>query len=167
MSHKRVVNLAELPLKASSHGTKFGSEAGRIGGAIGLKRLGAQYYVVQPGKSAVPFHAHYANEELYFVLEGEGSYRLGSEAFPVKAGDFITAPAGGIETAHQLTNTGDVPLRYIVFSTRNDPDVTIYPDSDKFAVAAGIPEGAGMLSAAFGYIGRKSGAVDYYDGEET
>lgn len=167
MSRKRVVNLAELPLKASGQGGKFAFEAGRVGGAIGLSRLGAQYYVVQPGKTAVPFHAHYANEELYLVLEGEGTYRLGADSFPVKAGDLMAAPAGGPETAHQLTNTGAGPLRYLVLSTRNDPDVMVYPDSGKFMVAASIPDGGGMMSAAFGFIGRKDSAVDYYDGEET
>ena len=166
MSQKRVVNLTELPIKASTHGNKFGAKAGCIGGVIGLKKLGGQYMVVPPGRSAFPSHAHFSNEELYFVIEGEGKYRLGDQTFSVKAGDLMAAPAGGLETAHQLTNTGDKPLRYLVFSTRNDPDVTLYANSGKFMVAAGIPEGGGMLSAEFQFIGRKDSAVDYYDGED-
>lgn len=168
MTTSPVLSLADIPLKSSSsRGEKFAAQAGRIGAAVGLKKLGAQYYIVPPGKVAAPFHSHLANDELYLVLEGEGRYRFGDESHDVRAGDVMGAPAGGAETAHQLANTGDIPLKYIVFSTRNDPDVCLYPDSDKFLVAARVPDGGGMLSAGFHHIGRTGQSLDYYDGEET
>ncbi|MGD1038407.1 MAG: hypothetical protein ABR878_14780, partial [Roseiarcus sp.] len=55
---------------------------------------------------------------------------------------------------------------YLAFSTRLDPDVMEYPDSNKFNVASMIPPGGGMLSAKFSYLGRKDHPIDYFDGEE-
>lgn len=163
---KPVVNIAALEMRTTSKGTRFGASAGRIGGAIGLQQLGAQYYVVPAGRTAVPYHSHRANEELYVVLEGTGAYRHGGETYEVKAGDVLAAPAGGPETAHQLTNTGTGELRYIVVSTRNDPDICEYPDSGKFMIASGIPAGGGMMGAKFVVQGRDKPLLDYWDGED-
>ncbi|MDB5505637.1 MAG: cupin [Devosia sp.] len=162
---KPIVNIAELALKSSSKGSRFAAAAGRIGGVIGLQQLGAQYFVVPAGKSAFPRHAHRSNEEMFVIIDGAGEYRLGDETWAVRAGDVIAAPAGGLETAHQLRNTSDGELRYLAISTRNDPDIVLYADSNKFAVASGVPEGGGLKSAQFFYVGRADSAVDYWDGE--
>lgn len=166
MSGKPIANMFELPSKHNVKGSRFEAHATRLGGAIGTKALGAQYIVVPPGKSAYPLHNHRNNEEMYVILEGEGTYRQGHESWPVKAGDVIAAPAGGPETAHQLTNTGSADIRYVVISTRNDPDIFEYPESGKFGVAADIPAGGSMQAAGFFYVGRKDSAVDYWDGED-
>lgn len=161
-----IVNIDELELADHGKGSRFAARRARIGGLIGMSRLGAQYHLVPPGRTAYPRHNHYNNEELLVILEGQGSYRAGDDTWPIRAGDVIAAPAGGPETAHQLLNTGGADLGYLVISTRNDPDVVEYPDSAKFGVMAGVPEGAGMLGARFRYIGRKDTAVDYWDGED-
>jgi uncharacterized cupin superfamily protein len=164
---RSVVNIADLDMKATSKGTRFAARAGRIGGVIGMKDLGAQYIVVPPGKSGFPFHSHRNNEEMFIILEGEGTYRLGAESYPVRAGDVISAVAGDASTAHQLINTGSVDMRYFAISTRNDPDICEYPDSGKFMVASGIPDGGGMMSAEFVLRGREKPLLDYWDGEDT
>ncbi len=163
---KPVVNIADLEMKSSSKGTRFASKAGRIGGVLGMKGLGAQYIVVPPGKTGYPFHSHRNNDELFIILEGEGTYRFGAEAHPVKAGDVCSATAGDASTAHQLTNTGSGDLRYFAISTRNDPDICEYPDSGKFLVASGIPAGGGMIGAKFVMQGREKPLLDYWDGED-
>lgn len=162
-----MVNIDELPLRASGKGSRFAAEAGRIGSVLGMQKLGAQYMVVPPGKSAYPRHCHHANEEMFVVLEGTGTYGYGDTNYPVRAGDVLSALAGGAETAHQLTNTGAIPLRYLSISTRFDPDILEYPDSGKLAVASGIPAGQGMVSAETFHIWRRDGASpDYWDGED-
>jgi uncharacterized cupin superfamily protein len=103
---------------------------------------------------------------MFFVVAGEGAYRVGDETYPIRAGDVIAAPAGDASTAHQIVNTSGADLTYLAFSTRLDPDITEYPDSDKFAVASMIPPGGGMLSAKFSFVGRKGAPVGYFDGEE-
>lgn len=163
---KPIVNIADLDMKASSKGTRFESKAGRIGGVLGMKALGAQFIVVPPGKSGFPFHSHRNNEEMFIVLEGEGTYRRGDESWTVRAGDIISAVAGDASTAHQLTNTGSVDIRYFAISTRNDPDILEYPDSGKFMVASGIPDGGGMMAADFVLRGRDKPLLDYWDGED-
>jgi uncharacterized cupin superfamily protein len=151
-----VVNIADLEMREQKHGPRFEARLGRVGAAIGTRRLGAQYIVVPPGKTAYPRHNHHNNEEMYILLEGTGEYRLGKDFWPVRAGDVLTAPAGGQETAHQLANTGAGELRYIIE----------YPDSDKWLVASGIPPGGGMMGASFVMQGRDRPLLDYWDGED-
>jgi uncharacterized cupin superfamily protein len=79
----------------------FAAKLGQFGPLIGMKQLGCRLVVVPPGKKAWPYHAHHVNEEMFFILAGSGTLRLGGEEHPVKAGDVIACPAGGPETAHQ------------------------------------------------------------------
>jgi uncharacterized cupin superfamily protein len=163
---KPIVNIDELDMKHMSKGSRFEDRAGRIGGVIGMKDLGAQYIVVPPGKAGFPFHAHRNNEEMFIILEGEGTFRKGDERWPIRAGDVISAVAGDASTAHQIINTGSVDIRYFAISTRNDPDICEYPDSGKWMVASGIPAGGGMMAAAFVMQGREKPRLDYWDGED-
>ena len=162
-----IVNIANLDMKTSGKGKRFAASAGRIGGVLAMKQLGAQYIVVPADKTGYPFHSHRNNEEMFIILEGQGSYRRGDERWDVGPGDVISAPAGDASTAHQLTNTGTGELRYFAISTRNDPDICEYPDSGKFMVASGIPEGGGMMGAQFVLRGRDKTVLDYWDGEDT
>ena len=51
-------------------------------------------------------------------------------------------------------------------STRRDPDVVQYPDSDKFAAMA-IHPGADFMSAALKFVGKLEDNRDYWEGEDT
>jgi uncharacterized cupin superfamily protein len=163
---KPIVNIADVRLRDSGNGEQFVAKLGRIGAVIGAQKLGCQLHVVPAGKKAFPRHAHHANEEMFYVVSGEGTYRVGDEIFPIREGDVISSPAGEAWSAHQIVNTSDGELRYLAFSTRIDPDITEYPDSMKFAVASMIPPGQGMMAAKFSFLGRKDRPVDYFDGEE-
>ena len=162
---KPIVNIAEVPLRDGGNGQQFVAKLGRVGGTIGAQKLGCQFHIVPAAKKAFPRHCHHANEEMFYVVAGEGAYRVGEETYPIRAGDVISARAGDSSTAHQIVNSSEGELRYLAFSTRLDPDVTEYPDSDKFAVASVIPPDGGMLSAKFSSIGRNDHPVDYFDGE--
>jgi uncharacterized cupin superfamily protein len=167
MRTRSIVNLADVPLRDFGNDRAFAAKLGRVGSLIGAKKLGCTLHIVPAGKKAFPRHAHHANEEMFFILSGAGTYRVGAESFPIHANDVIAAPAGDGETAHQLVNTGGDELRYLAFSTRNDPDVVEYPDSGKFAVASMIPEDKGLLGARVRFIGRMDGqSLGYFDGEE-
>ncbi len=165
---KHAVNIAEIPLRESRHGEAFAAKLGRIGPLIGEKQLGCQLHIVPPGKKAFPRHAHHANEELFYIVEGTGICRIGDEAFPIKAGDVIAAPAGDVSTAHQIVNNSDAELRYLAFSTRHDPDVVEYADSGKLLVASMVPEDGGLRAARVFHIWRPrpEAEVDYWDGEK-
>ena len=103
---------------------------------MGVTQIGASYSEVPPGKAGCPCHVHHVEDEMFVILEGEGTYRFGSESYPVMAGDVLGAPRGGIEYAHKLTNTGKGPLKYLSISTRSDIEVCEYPDSNKFMVSS-------------------------------
>jgi uncharacterized cupin superfamily protein len=164
---KPVVNIADVPLREGGDGSGFVAKLGRVGALVGARKLGCQLHIVPPGKKAYPRHAHHANEEMFFVVSGEGTYRLGEATYPLRAGDVVSAPAGDASTAHQIVNNGADELKYLGFSTRLDPDVLEYPDSNKFVVASMAPPDKGLLGAKFVYIGRRDAeSLGYFDGEE-
>lgn len=158
--HPNVINLAEIsPQAGMSHGERFGFSARRLGPLVGARQLGCSWYEVPPGKTAFPFHFHCANEEAMYVLEGEGTLRVGDGRVPVRAGDYIAMPVGP-EGAHQLINTGDAPLRYLCISTMHPVEVAGYPDSDKVGAMA-MKDGALVMRKIF-----PGGATtDYFSGE--
>ena len=161
---KPVMNIADVPLRDMGHGEKFKAKIGSFGRTIGSTGIGVMLHVVEPGRTAFPFHAHHMTQELFIILEGEGTYRFGKESYPVKAGDVCAAPTGGPEVAHQLTNTGTKTLKYLGISANPGMgDVVEYPDSNKFAVTSRYDWATGK--GGIRYVGRKESAVDYWDGE--
>jgi mannose-6-phosphate isomerase-like protein (cupin superfamily) len=56
---------------------------------------------MQPGYPGAPEHAHDANEEIFYVLEGTFRFKLGDEIFPAPAGAFVYVPRG---TPHTWVN---------------------------------------------------------------
>jgi mannose-6-phosphate isomerase-like protein (cupin superfamily) len=64
------------------------------------------YVTLDPGGGQVPWH-NQDQEEIYFVIEGEGEMCLGEERAPIRAGQAVYIPPGKF---HQLTNTGDVRM---------------------------------------------------------
>ncbi len=167
MAKKPIANMFEEELRPWKKGSRFEAGLARLGAKIGAERLGAQYHVVPAGKTAFPRHAHHNNEEMLIVMSGTGEYQAGDEVWPVRAGDVIAAPAGDGGSAHQMRNNSDADLKYLVVSTRNDPDVVEYADSNKFAVASRVPSDKGLMGAKLVFIGRMESAVDYWDGEDT
>ena len=162
MTDKVVVNIDDVPLLDRGNGKQFAVKWGRVGPLVGLSQLGCAVHVVLAGKSAFPFHRHHIMDELIFVLAGEGEYRHGEEKHPVRAGDFVGAPAGG--KAHQLINTGKSDLRYLGMSSLSNVEVVEYPDSNKVGVMAGVKNGD-FAGASYRKMGRITPA-DYFDGED-
>ena len=103
----RVLNLDQLQLEHFAKGETFESNSARIGPQIGAKELGYSYDVVPPGKRSCPFHSHRGEEEMFFIVKGTGTLRYGSESRRIRAGDVISCPTGGPETAHQIVNDSD------------------------------------------------------------
>jgi uncharacterized cupin superfamily protein len=160
--HPNIVNLSELEPEDNAKGNRFGYRTRFLGVATGGRGIGCRWMEVPPGKTAFPFHFHCANEESVFVLEGQGTLRIGADQVTVGTGDYISFPVGP-DHAHQLLNTGEGPLRYLCFSTKNLVEVVGYPDSDKVGAAAMKGDGSGL---AVRVMVKQSSQVDYYDGED-
>jgi len=113
---------------------------------------------------AFPYHAHRANEEMFFILDGEGSIRIADTIHKLRKGDFISLPPGP-ESAHQIVNDSSAPLRYLAVSTMDLPEVVEYPDSGKLGVMAGSQEGPQASSDSIRHFTRVKDGVDYWEGE--
>jgi uncharacterized cupin superfamily protein len=161
---KPVVNIADLALNSWSKGQLYGSRDVSFSKQIGLNQLGISYTEVEPGKSSCPFHNHHVEDEMFIVLEGEGTYRFGPESHPIKAGDVLGAPAGGQDTAHQIINTGTTTLRYFGISTMSLADVCEYPDSGKFGVFSRHTRNP-YDKSTIRHLDRAGTGLDYWDGE--
>ena len=161
---EHVLNLDEVELTPHGHGDRFEARLGHIGRRIGARKLGYNITAVPPGRRAFPLHNHRVNEEMFFVLEGEGEVRIGTERHRVRKGDFIACPPGGPESAHQIINTGNGELKYLAVSTMEYPEICDYPDSGKFLVAE-FPRSADGSVQGFRFVGRSDSAVGYWDGE--
>jgi len=161
----RIKNLRDIQPIDMTHGAKFGGVRRRLAAEAGSRELGCSWYELAPGRQSYPHHYHFANEEAFFILSGNGTLRLGAGRFPVGAGDYIACPAGS-EAAHALINTGSEPLRYLSFSTVNGTDVFVYPDSRKVGVAGGADMHKGLKAAPFFRVFEDGPGVDYFQGEE-
>ena len=151
----RVVNVDEVALERFEQGGRFASDGARLGPLVGAKDLGCSYDVVPPGKCACPFHSHRAEEEMFFVVRGEGTLRYGGETRKIRTGDVICCPTGGPETAHQIVNDSDAPLAYLSISTRMPAEVCEYPDSGK----------VGAFGPGLRHMTRAGDAIDYWTDE--
>ncbi len=161
---KPVMNIDEVEFEEMGGDSGFAGKRGSLSGKIGAEKLGYSVVVVPPGKAAWPFHTHYANEEMFLILEGSGSLRYGDAEYPLRQGDVICCPPGP-GRARQIRNTSDADLKYLALSTALTPEVAEYPDSGKVGVICGGP-GEDMSKYTLVKFLRMDDAVPYYDGEE-
>ncbi|SFR33705.1 cupin domain-containing protein [Halogeometricum limi] len=156
------VRESELAWTETEHGrTQFRRK--KLGSASEAETLGASLYELPPGASSWPYHFHTGNEEVAYVLSGTGVVRTPDGEESIAAGDFLAFPADP-SGAHRLRNDGEEPLRYLMVSTMRDPDVSVYPDSEKVGVFAGAPPGGDGERTVSGYFKRED-TVDYWEDE--
>jgi uncharacterized cupin superfamily protein len=167
MSSKHIRNLYEMKIAGErSQGTRFASGHTPIAHELGATKLGYNLTEIPPGKTAFPYHFHYVNEEMFLVLAGTGKIRMPDGTHSLKPGDLVCCPPGA-DSAHQISNDGTEPLRYLALSTVQDPDVVEYPDSGKYGVTVGRKPGAAPQDSTFRVLAFKKDAVDYWAGEDT
>lgn len=156
-----IMNLADVTFDDVEENGLYTSSRAQIAAHIGARELGYNLTGLPPGKAQCPFHCHHGEEEMFFILEGEGELRFGDRRYPLRPHDVIACPTGGPEVAHQIVNTGKVTMRYLAISTLSDVDVSEYPDSGKIAVVTGRRDEPGLRK-----IMRAENTVDYYDREK-
>ncbi len=132
----------------------------RLARGTAASKLGISIDIVPPGKRACPYHFHYAQEEIFIVLEGRATLRVADELLPLVTGDVVFIPPGP-DYPHQIINDSEEPLKYLSVSTKESPEIVEYPDSGKYLASAtrdGDPYG-------FARMHRDSDDLDYWDGE--
>jgi mannose-6-phosphate isomerase-like protein (cupin superfamily) len=82
-----------------------------VGGAspIQAENFSMGHVTLEPNGGQVPWH-NQEQEEIYFIVEGSGEMCLGEERMAVRTGQAVYIPH---RVFHQLTNTGDTPMRMI------------------------------------------------------
>ncbi|MCX6373708.1 MAG: cupin domain-containing protein [Actinobacteria bacterium] len=97
------------------------TDLGKAGGSVatGLKRI-----QIEPGQRSTPAHVHDLEEEIFYVLGGDGLSWQDGTTCRVAAGDCIVHVAAG--AAHTLI-AGDEGLDVLAFGTRRPAPVTRLP----------------------------------------
>jgi uncharacterized cupin superfamily protein len=164
MSGDVVIESDEIDWRTQSPGGNFEAFIKDLTDSSGLEQLGLRLYKINPGKTAWPFHAHTANEEVIFIQDGEGTLRIGEERKQVSAGDVLCFPTDP-NCPHQLINDSDEILRYLSVSTMIEPEAIVYPDSNKIGVLAGEPPGGDSEERTIDSYLDANASYDYWDGE--
>lgn len=159
LAERLIRNFNDVPCEHQVREPLYDTWCARLALGTVASKLGASIDTVAPGQRSCPYHFHYAQEELFIVLEGSGTLRVAGEMLPLRAGDVIFVPPGP-EYPHQLINTSDAPLKYLSISTRETPEVCEYPDSGKYLATA-----SGSDGTPFEGLQRAAANVDYWDGE--
>jgi uncharacterized cupin superfamily protein len=122
-----------------------------ISAHVGATTTGMSLFAVGPNAKSFPFHCHSAEEELFVVLDGEGTLRLGDERHPLRRGSIVSRPAG-TRIAHQFI-AGDRAMTVLAYSNVEPNDLAFHPDSNKVKL-----RGLNVMM--------RVEPVDYWDGED-
>lgn len=96
----------------------------RLGPLAGTDRVGLSRYAMGPGQRPMPLHTHADEEEIVFVLAGDGVTTDGERAWPLTAGDTVVHTAGG--TPHTFV-AGPGGMEVLVFGSGSDTHLTWLP----------------------------------------
>ena len=128
----------------------------RFGPQLGATLLGGTVYELPEGQSVCPYHYEYGNEEWLIVLEGRPTLRHPGGEDELERGEVVCFPVGP-EGAHKVTNRSGETARILMLSTKSEPAVVVYPDSDKLGVWPGDQRDHILV--------RRESRVDYWDRE--
>jgi len=151
---KLIRNFHDTPRERFLRAPLYDTETASLSGGTAAAKLGASFDIVAPGQCSCPYHFHHAEEEMFVILQGEGTLRVAGERLALKAGDVIFIPPGS-DYPHHILNTSDAPLHYLSISTREGVEVCEYPDSGK----------VGVFAPGLRWLQRRDAGLDYWEGE--
>src|ERR671935_2148289 len=141
--------------------TGDGLRAVRVGERAGAEELGASVYELEPGDEMV-FHYHVQREELLIVLAGRLSLRTATGWEELPEGEVVAFPRGE-RGAHGYRNDGDEPVRVLMVSEMDGPNISVYPDTNRI----GVFDAGRRSERRFGALFDVGDAVADYGGKAT
>jgi quercetin dioxygenase-like cupin family protein len=93
----------------------FVVKAGEMGSG---RRLAFVEYVTRAGEEPED-HVHPTEDEIFYVLRGDLTFRCGDEEFEVSDGGFVFLPRG-VEHGYQIRSEGDVRLLAVTSPAQED-----------------------------------------------
>ena len=139
--------------------TGDGVRAARVGERAGSEQLGASVYLLQPGDEMV-YHYHVQREELLIVLSGELSLRTATGWEDLPEGEVVAFPRGE-QGAHGYRNATNDPVRVLMVSEMNGPNISVYPDANQ----VGIFDAGQRSNRRFGALFNVKDAIADYGGK--
>jgi uncharacterized cupin superfamily protein len=113
-------------------------------------------YEIPPQKSNYPYHYHLKNEEVFYIISGNGILETLNGNKTISPGDIIVCPPSE-KGAHRIINNSQTEkLVYLDFDTVNSPEVVFYPNSDKVGI---------IINGESSTFYNRHTNVDYYEGE--
>ena len=141
----------------------YGGISKRLGATAGAKQTGLNWVALPPNEEGAPPHCHSAEEELFVVLDGEGTLELWpgpkpgeplptepDETHAVSRGHVVSRPPG-TRISHCF-RAGEQGLTYLAYGTKEPNDIAYYPRSNK------------IFFRGLGLIARVE-PLEYFDGE--
>jgi uncharacterized cupin superfamily protein len=131
----------------------------RVAREVGAVRAGLNFGRLEAGRTGAPPHCHTEDEEVFVILEGDGTLELWPppdrsgeppEEHEIHAGEVIWRPPS-TRISHHLRG-GEAGMSFLVYGTREPNDVCYYPRSSK------------IFWRRVGLISRLA-PLDYDDGE--
>jgi uncharacterized cupin superfamily protein len=99
----------------------------RLAAAAGSVRIGASLYSVPAGARQMPVHVHGDEEEIFFILSGDGYSWQGGQACEVAPGDAIVHRPD--REAHTML-AGEHGLELLAFGSGSDTSITWLPRAE-------------------------------------
>ena len=99
--------------KKLSDAMQFAADRMKKNGVFETDRFFCDTYCFEPGQEQKA-HTHDKEDKIYYVLEGKGTFTVGSEVRELAAGEIALAPAG---QAHGVANRSGQRLVTLVFMT--------------------------------------------------
>src|SRR3984957_5419772 len=133
------IDIASLPVDTRTgypeplNRVVIGRERKRLGNAVGLDQFGVNLTTLKPGAASALRHWHEKEDELVYVLEGEGGLIEDEGETAPKPGappGFKANPPNG----HHLVNRTQRDAVYLEIGTRSKHETATYPDVDLVAV---------------------------------
>jgi len=89
--------------------------------SVGAKQFALLVNEFDPGLTSTA-HKHDAEEHAFYVISGAGIMNIEGEKIPVAPGDAVFVPPGKM---HQISSTGDAPLKYVVLYSPPGPNLAL------------------------------------------
>src|SRR5690606_24056744 len=109
-----------------------GREKRALGDLFGLSRFGVNLTRLAPGAQSSLRHAHSAQDEFVYILQGRPTLVTDRGEVELAPGMCAGFKAGG--EAHHLVNRGAGEVLYLEVGDRTPGDAVTYPDDDIQAV---------------------------------
>lgn len=106
-----------------------GREKRQLGDFFGLTHYGVNITRLQPNAISALRHAHSAQDEFMYILEGQPTLKTNDECIRLSPGMCIGFPAG-MGNANHLVNETTEDVLYLEIGDRTPGDEVVYPDDD-------------------------------------